>query len=73
MDEAERTELLIRLDENMKTVMNTQAQYLKLYERHDTELKEIRAWKNKITGATGVIGASVLGLLTYIWHHKGSL
>jgi len=69
-------DLLIRIDERVhKDAELIERIECILYEGkvrfkdHDNDIKEIRAWKDKVTGAVTLIGLFVTGIIVYILKH----
>ncbi len=71
-------DLLIRIDERvhksderMKRIEGTLERGEIRFKDHDTEIKEIRTWKNKVTGGLTLIGIFVTGLIVFIFKMMG--
>lgn len=63
----ESREKLAAVHTNVKHIMDEQIEYRKQLKCHDDEIKEIRAWKNQIVGALGILGALITGIIIIIF------
>lgn len=66
-------DLLIRIDEHLQSMDDCIDRMEKTLEKgevrfkdHDDEIKEIRTWKNKVTGAITIIGVLMTGLIVFM-------
>ena len=71
-------DLLIRIDERvhksddrMKRIEKTLEKGEVRFKDHDDEIREIRTWKNKVTGALTLIGVLMTGLIVFVFKMMG--
>ena len=62
----ENVERLVRLETKLDVVLDNQASFRSLFEKHDERIKNLENYRSHLVGFSAAIGAIVMAVLTSV-------
>jgi hypothetical protein len=62
----ENVERLVRLETKLDVVLDNQASFRSLFEKHDERIKNLENYRSHLVGVSAAIGAVVMAVLTSV-------